>query len=364
MQFTTLAFGPELPPSGARLSARLDSFHLALTLPGGRSYSIALSQVQLSIGGFSDAVWNFEWQDAQGRWAATLDDPASQAALLAKPPAALAAALARLQQAQRLSLAKRRMGMGALGAWLLLPLILLGLLAWKADAIAGRLAAMIPVAQEQKLGEAIWQTQKLQLRLIENTPANAAVEAIGARLTKRSRYQYRFFVARDNSINAFAIPGGVVVVHSGLIAAAKTPEELAGVLAHEVQHVERRHSLKGMAQSLGLSAAMALVTGDIGTAGAIASQLSQLKYSRDHEREADARGVKALKAAQIAPQGMLSLFETLQKQAGSLKPPALLSSHPGTDERIARIQQLIAKQGEWPVQPLALDWPAVQKSLD
>ena len=363
MQFSSLVYGPGLSPSGNRLVVRLDSFHLTLTLADGRPLSVPLTQVQVAVGGFNDTVWRFEWSNAQGRWAATLEDAASQQALLAQPPAALAQALDDLGKKQRRARSRTRLGFGALGLWFALPVLLLIALLWNASTLTGWLAARVPLKTEQKLGEMVWKTQKTQLRLIENTTANAAVATIGAKLTQDSRYPYRWFVARDHSINAFAIPGGTVVVHSGLIEAAKTPEELAGVLAHEVQHIEQRHSLRAMAQSLGTMAALGMVFGDVSGIAQIAASLSQLSYSRDAERDADSRALAVLKSAAIDPQGMVRMFETLGKDSEGLNPPAILSSHPATAERSARLKTAIAEAGPWPTQALALDWAAVQASL-
>lgn len=363
MQFQSITYGPGLPPTGSKLAVRLDSFHLALTLPEGRLLSVPLAQVTVAVGGFNDTVWRFEWSDAQGRWAATLDDPGVQQALLAQPPAALAPGLVAAGQKQRRARTRQQLGLGALGLWFALPALLLIALLWNASSLTSWVAGQVPLKTEQKLGEAVWKAQKSQLRLIENTAANAAVATLGAQLTQGSRYSYRWFVARDSSINAFAIPGGVVVVHSGLIEAARSPEELAGVLAHEVQHIEQRHSLRAMAQSLGTMAALGLVFGDVSGLAQIAASLSSLSYSRDAEREADAKGLAALKAAAIDPAGMVRMFETLGKEGEGLAPPALLSSHPATTERIARLKSAIAEAGSWPVQPLAIDWVAVQASV-
>lgn len=363
MNFVALVHGPGLPATGARLSVQLDSFHLQLVLPEGRRLSVPLGQLQLSVGGFNDSIWRFEWQDSQGRWSLSLDDAAVQQQLATQPPAALATAIAGLHGRQRRHRTVWKLSVGAMLLWFLLPALLLGLLLWNASALTSRLAGLVPVAQEQKLGEAIWKTQQRQLRLIENTEANRAVQTIGERLTAGSRYRYRWYLARDNSINAFAIPGGVVVVNSGLVAAAGSAEELAGVLAHEIQHVEQRHSLRAMAQSLGISAGLGMIFGDLSGIAQMVAGLSQLSYSREAEREADLQGLQALRAAKISPDGMPRMFETLQREAGDLQPPALLSSHPATQERIASLRAAIAAAGDWPSEPLALDWPAVQASL-
>jgi predicted Zn-dependent protease len=158
------------------------------------------------------------------------------------------------------------------------------------------------------------------------------------------------------------VPGGYVVVNTGLIRAADSAEEVAGVLAHEVQHVERRHTLKNMLHSLGFHALMALALGDIsGTAlGNVATTLSELKFGRDLESEADTLGLKALKKAGIAPQGMVSFFAKLAKQEKDAAPPALLSTHPASDERMQALNKLVQEQGTWPSTPLPYDWVSIK----
>lgn len=363
MDFQGYAFGPGLPPGGTALPVKLDAFHLNWRGADGRPRSVALAQVQLTRSGFNDLLWNFQWTDAQGTWSVSLDDPVLQQQLINQPPAGLVAAIQRLRSAQRSTTLRRSVGWGALATWLALPLLLLIALGWNAGRISGWVATAVPVEREQQLGELIWKQQKTGVRLIENTAANDAVKLIGGQLTQGSRYTYQWYVAREPSINAYAIPGGIVVVHSGLIEAAKSPEELAGVMAHEVQHVEQRHSLKSLMQSAGIAIAVGLATGDLSGAAALAAQLGQLKFSRDHEREADAEGLKTLRRAQMDPQGMVGMFETLEKEAGSVKPPAFLSTHPDTGERIARLKELIASEPAGTIKPIAVDWKTVQDSL-
>jgi predicted Zn-dependent protease len=152
-----------------------------------------------------------------------------------------------------------------------------------------------------------------------------------------------------------------VVVNTGLIQAADSAEEVAGVLAHEVQHVELRHTLKNIIHSLGLRAALSLALGDIGSTalGDFAANLGELKFSRDLESEADSQGLAALKRAGIAPQGMVTFFDKLRKQEGA-SPPALLSTHPASEERMQTLEAMLREQGSWPTTPLPYDWQVVK----
>ena len=197
------------------------------------------------------------------------------------------------------------------------------------------------------------------LTLKDAGPAYEAARAIVARLTGDSRFKYEVHIAQDDSPNAFALPGGVIVVHTGLIAATTRAEELAGVLAHEVQHVELRHSLRGVIKDMGLRGLWAFVMGDLGgsLAGQAALELTSLRFSRSDEREADEHGFDALVAAGIDPAGMPAFFKTLGQKAGG-QVPAFLSTHPASEERDRELSQRLATVSQRTFEPLASHkWP-------
>src|SRR5205823_1294781 len=155
-----------------------------------------------------------------------------------------------------------------------------------------------------------------------------------------ARFDFEFFVMRDHSINAFALPGGFVGVHTGLLTAADTESELASVLAHEISHVTQRHIARMLGQQQQLQMPM------LAAAAAQGAAVSQtLAYSRDFEREADRVGLQAVGAAGFDPRAMAAFFEKLQRSTrvsddGSL--PGYLRSHPVTTERIADAQNKAA----------------------
>jgi predicted Zn-dependent protease len=169
-------------------------------------------------------------------------------------------------------------------------------------------------------------------------------------------------VSEDREINAYALPGGIIVINAGMIEAADSAEEIAGVIAHEVQHVEQRHTLQQMIHTAGWAAVLAVALGDVSAITAIViHQLGNLRNSRKLETQADVEGLKALAKADIPLNGMASLFRKLkaeQERRGG-EGVAMLSSHPATDERIADIEAL-ARSLSCECQPLEIDWPAVQ----
>jgi predicted Zn-dependent protease len=230
------------------------------------------------------------------------------------------------------------------------------------EQIADWIVDRIPVAQEQKLGAQVFNSHKAGLKLIEGAPRDM-VREIGARLTQGSRYQFEFHVTDDKSVNAYAMPGGYIVMHSGLLALAGSADEVAGVLAHEVAHVERRHSLRGMVKSAGLYATASLVFGDFASLAGIGADLLNLKFSRDHERDADSTGLTLLVKAGLEPSAMATFFRKMAAQGGGV--PAFLSTHPASEDRFADIERAVKALPEAAraVSPLAYDYAGIKAAL-
>lgn len=354
-------FGPGLPGSG--VPARgcwQDDAALLLEWNDG---ALRGRGVAVAAGGFNHGVLRLDWQDAAGAYAFCVEGEGERTACLATAPPALAEGL-RTAAGRRGRVERRfRLGWAALVLLLLLPFIAGGVLLLNLDRVAAWAVARIPAAQEVQLGELVLAQTRAALPLRESGPAVEALRQIGARLTVGSPYRYRWLVAEAPTVNAFAAPGGVVVVHSGLLRAVATPEELAGVLAHEIAHVELRHSLTALVKSLGLRTLLAVALGDLSGSAVVeaAQRLTELGYSREAEREADREGLRRLTAARIDPAGLLAFFATLEQQA-TVAPPAFLSSHPATAERIAALRGAVAElRGDWT--PLAVDLAELRAGL-
>jgi predicted Zn-dependent protease len=159
-------------------------------------------------------------------------------------------------------------------------------------------------------------------------------------------------VLPGSAINAFATLGGRIYVFDGLIRQAQSPEELAGVLAHEIEHVRQRHILQGVISSV-------LTWGALSTAGAAAMSpgpdaaylLLTLKFSRDQEAEADELGLQRLRRARVDPLALARFFTRLGRLPS---PPPLLSNHPASGTRA----ELAARYADYPTEPVldASDW--------
>jgi beta-barrel assembly-enhancing protease len=325
---------------------------------GKVSARASLADVILREAGFDERGLELTWMSGSDRWAVHVLDADAARGLLSTPALATTPMADALLKRGRRNTAARSLGWSLLVALILLPLVLLLLFLLNANRIAGWIAGTIPIDQEVGIGRQAFEGMRGGLELKDTGAAYEAVSTIGARLTKGSKYRYEFHVAEDKAVNAFALPGGVIVVNTGLIDLTARPEELAGVLAHEVQHVELRHSVRGLVKSLGLRGLFAFATGDIGGSllGEAAVGLTGLKFSRDDESEADRMGLDSLVAADIDPSGMPTFFERMSKHTGEA-PVAFVSSHPSGADREAALRARVSatkktftplSTGAWP----------------
>jgi predicted Zn-dependent protease len=211
-------------------------------------------------------------------------------------------------------------------------------------------------AQDVQLGRQAAAEVRQQLPMLNDGPTEALVERIGTRLVaavppryRQPAFRYSFDVVNLREINAFALPGGPMFLHRGMLQAARTDDEVAGVMAHELSHVILRHGTlqAAKAQKFQLGALAGQILGSIvgGRKGAIIAQGSQLglgtyflKYGREYEREADLLGAQIMARAGYAPRQMADMFRTIQQQGGG-SGPEWLSDHPDPGNRYAAINR-------------------------
>ncbi|MBM4297064.1 MAG: M48 family metallopeptidase, partial [Deltaproteobacteria bacterium] len=246
---------------------------------------------------------------------------------------------------------------------------LIALYLYGVPALATAVTPFVPVAWEEKLG-AMVMDQMVQPEKQCNDPVlRKTIDEIVAKLTAtvpNSPYKFRVYLVNDPTVNALAAPGGYIVIFRGLLEATRRPEELAGVLAHELQHVLKRHSTKLILQHVSTGVLMSAFFGDVSGLASFgleaAQTLALLRYSRGHESEADAAGLKMLNAAGIDGSGIISFFEILQAKSGG-EPGFLkyVSSHPDTQDRIARLKSLADQTEQAAARPLRYDWANVKK---
>jgi beta-barrel assembly-enhancing protease len=196
------------------------------------------------------------------------------------------------------------------------------------------------------------------------------IDAITETLVKtlpEERYPFRVIVANNPTVNALAAPGGFIVVFRGLLERTESAEELAGVLAHEIQHVMHRHSTKAILRQAGAGVLMAALVGDVSAVVAFGLQsartLGDLRYSRQAELEADRDGMRMLHAAAVDPAGMLSFFQAMQREEGTPQSATrYLSTHPAAVDRLQALTTLAAARTRPPAKLLpSVDWNEVTK---
>lgn len=228
------------------------------------------------------------------------------------------------------------------------------------DPMVKAVASQVPAEWEQKLGDTAFAQFTLTSKTVTDADVKKQFEQLAAPLlaaVPQDRYKFKLHIIEDASLNAFALPGGNVAFHTGLLLTADSPEEVLGVLAHELSHVTEQHGMRGIVQGLGLYAIVTTFFGDVSGLAAIlvnnAPFLLSQKFSRDHEREADEQGFRYLEAAKLNPRGMITFFEKMRREEEKMreKIPAgealdalsFLSTHPATSERTARLEKLLAK---------------------
>jgi predicted Zn-dependent protease len=212
---------------------------------------------------------------------------------------------------------------------------------------------LVSVKDEIAIGRKAQQDVRRQIPTFRDATINNYVRSLGRRIAARAdgpRYPYTFDVADKRDINAFALPGGPIWVHRGLLDAAQNEAQLAGVIAHEVAHIAERHAAsqmtKGTVANLGLGLLGTFLGsgtgGQIAQIGAgFAANATMLKFSRDAEREADVKALHYMKRAGYDPRAMVEFLQILKQRQG--RDPGsvqtFFSSHPAPSERMRRLQQ-------------------------
>ncbi len=208
---------------------------------------------------------------------------------------------------------------------------------------------LVSIEQEKALGDLIWpkvlSSEVVQEGAKEKIALQKILDALIASNPELSQFKVEVHVSEDPEVNAFALPGGRIVMNRGLIKNA-TPEEILGVMAHELAHIERRHILKSVSGSLGSLVGYIILASITGydAAGVLMSvkNFTSLTYSRADEAEADRRGLEFIQNAGFSGQGMVSFFEKLAKEATSIeKSLSFMSTHPASEERAATLEGLI-----------------------
>jgi predicted Zn-dependent protease len=219
--------------------------------------------------------------------------------------------------------------------------------------------------EEAKISREFRRESKKFLKFVNDPEVERYIDRIGRRIlaaTGPLSFDYRFFVVEDDQLNAFSVPGGSIYVYTGLIERAKTTDELAGVLGHEITHAKNHHMARASGADpisiLSLLAMVALAKSGsgaeaAGTLGQAVAATRQLAFSRQLEMEADTLGTRYMAAAGYDPKGTLAFLKMLDQER-ALNPidvPAYILTHPVTQERVANAELVVKSLGATPVRP-------------
>ncbi len=357
-----------LPAGRADAILTLTSDEVVATIEGELPFSIPLAKLELSWLGFDRDLLELRAAGTeQPRF--TSRDPGVVAALRKHGHPGVVAALAALKARRRDELVRK---------WIL-PLAACALLAggalWFVLVPLPRLAAAaLPPSVDLEIGRAALPSVLAELggeaKTLKQPEVVLPVQGLLDRVTRElpaGSPVFRLTVIDNEMVNAFALPGGFVVVTTGLLRSAGSPDAVCGVLAHEVAHVLERHSVQSLVQRVGLLALVSIVFGDASAVVNLvmrqAADLASLGFSRDMESDADRVGVALLRQAKLPATGLRAFLETLKAREGDEGSwMRIVSTHPLTTDRISELDALLAGA---PVdhEPLELDWEALQLQL-
>lgn len=250
--------------------------------------------------------------------------------------------------------------------------IVYGIFTWGIPSLARPITAGIPLSWEIQLGQFVQQKVTAENPVCNNPKLIHAVESILTALTSSIDpipYQFQVTVVDSPVVNAMAAPGGYVVVFRGLLQDTASPEELAGVLAHEIQHVLLRHTMHLIVRHVSMAFVIAALSGDASGMVAYALQAAQtlqtLSYSRDAEDQADEQGFHLLQQAKIDPKGMITFFTKLGEERPANEVFRYLSTHPATQERLAHLTSLLPPDSRtYQTFPFQSEWSDINTSCN
>ncbi len=219
----------------------------------------------------------------------------------------------------------------------LLFLLYLLIVPWLSEKLASR----VSVKTEQQLGEAVYDA--MGMTNLEDSANSLVLNEFFTEMKVPTAYSVKITVINDKVVNAFALPGGRIVVYNALLKQIKSYPELAALLSHEFTHINNKHSTRSIFRRLGSKVFISLLFGRLGSVTAVlvdhADNLKSLKYSRKLEKEADTGGLELLLERKIDPRGFVDLFEHMKEAGPGNYLPEFLGSHPDLDKRIGYLKE-------------------------
>lgn len=365
-EFDGGVFSEQVPGGRCSVTLFCEASGLRAITEAGQQFLLRYEQLQLELGGASGHM--LFCRNSDRSLTLFCEDRQFRAALEFHGGAPLSEQLSRLFADQKSDRSRWR-------SIVLLSLAGLGVLLYAGYygvlALGQAAVKTLPVKVDQQIGDLAWSQMdhggpevndplivEPCRKIVEQLTPHAAVAGM----------KFEIAVIDSPEVNAFCLPGGKMVIYTGLLKAARTPEEVAGVLSHEMAHATLRHGLQSVVRSAGVVIAAELLIGDAAGLVALGAELGQqaalTSYSREQETEADVEGVRMLHAAAIDPLSLAEFFEQLKEQ-GQDVPAAIawISTHPQHDVRIASIRARVAELPPQQYRSLEVNWDGLKQRL-
>ena len=322
---------------------------------------IQLDQLQIRRGGTNDRLLFFSHPAKKDSTVYTPDHGILKESILQGNPHTAR----QLQSINRSRSAGKAVFLGIIAT---IILIIVGLIAARGP-IVHSIAKKLPPEIEEKIGQSAYSQISLEATLINDLEIQDQLHQLVNPLLQvlpDDRYEFKFHIFDDPDLNAFAMPGGYVVIKSGLLMEVTQPEQVLGVLAHEIAHVTEQHSVRNLMETAGLFLALQTFFGDTSGLAAIladgGAQLLQKRFSREFEEDADRVGLEFLAQANINPEGLVELLQILMEEQNktiygkAMNQLSWLSTHPTTENRIQDLRKKITKlsHSDYPPNPFNL----------
>jgi beta-barrel assembly-enhancing protease len=211
-------------------------------------------------------------------------------------------------------------------------------------AAAEKVGNRLPISWEIKMGESAFKEMKKEFQI--DGKGSAALQNFFKELRYKSDYPVEVTLVKDSTVNAFALPGGHIVVFTGIMDKMQSYDELVALLSHEFTHVQKKHATRSICRKLSGYLFLSLLTGDDQGVAALllenSNQLLDLSYSRSLEEEADKNGLMLMKERNIDPNGMIHLFTRFKKEEKGDAEVEFIRTHPLTDARIEYVKKEIS----------------------
>lgn len=364
--FEAGVFSDRIPDGRCSVTLSCEADGLRAVTESGQQFHLRYEQLQLELGGASGRM--LFCRNSDRSLTLFCEDPQFRAALEFHGGLHLSDQLSRLfADRKRTQRRWRAVSIVSLAAF---ALLLYG--GYFGILMLGRAAVnSLPVTVDQQIGDVAYSQMDHGGPQVDDPLILEPCRDIVRHLTPHAGLaglEFNVAVIDSPDVNAFCLPGGRIVIFTGLLKKARTPEEVAGVLSHEMAHATLRHGLQTAVRSAGVVVAAELLIGDAAGLVALGAELGQqaalTSYSREQETEADVEGVRMLHAAAIDPLSLAEFFEHL-RQDGQDVPAAIawISTHPQHDVRIASIRARVAQLPPQQYRSLSVNWDELKERL-